>query len=87
VTDHGSGGAIPEVNDLFLDAPLAIHLDADVYITADGTDGSPVALGVPLDGDPVRGDAVASPLGWLDQQVLHVMLPSALVPFPPWYNW
>ena len=79
VTDHGSGGAVPGVNDLFLDEPLAIHLDADVHITAHGADESPVALGVPLNGDPVRGDAIASPIGLPDKQVLHVMLPTPAV--------
>lgn len=82
VTDHGSGGAVPGVNDLFLDEPLAIHLDAGIDITAHGADESPVALGVPLDGDPVRGDAVASPIGLLDKQVLRVMLPTAPVGTP-----
>lgn len=50
VTDHGSGGAVPGVNNLFLDAPLAIHLNAGIHITAHGADEFPVALGIPLDG-------------------------------------
>ncbi|MGH8066718.1 MAG: hypothetical protein ACRERE_16080, partial [Candidatus Entotheonellia bacterium] len=53
VTDHGSGGAVPGLNDLFLDAPLALHLDAGVHIAARGADDFPIALGVPLNGDPV----------------------------------
>ena len=37
--DHRSGLTVPGINDLFLDQPLAIHLDAGVDITAHGADG------------------------------------------------
>ena len=44
-----------------------IHLEAGVDITAHSAYGFSVALGVPLDGDPVRGDAGASPVGRLNK--------------------
>src|SRR5205823_2491518 len=41
--------------------------------------GFAVSLGIPSYGDPVRGDAVASPIGLIDKEVLDVMLSTAPV--------
>src|SRR5262249_4955891 len=71
--------AIPGINDLFFDEPFPVHLDAGVDITAHGADGFIVSLGVPSYGDPVRDDPIASPIGFLDKQVLHVVLSAAPV--------
>jgi len=77
--DHGSGLTVPGINDLFLDQPLAIHLHAGIGITAHGAYRFTVSLGVPLYRDPVRGDAVASPIGFLDKKMLDVMLSTTPV--------
>ncbi len=45
--DYGCGLAVPGINDLFLNQPCAIYLDAGVDITAHGANRFIVSLGVP----------------------------------------
>src|SRR5262249_51184891 len=66
-------------NDLFLDQPLAIHLNAGINITTHGADGFVVSLSFPSDRDPVRGVAVTSLIGFLNKKMLDVMLSTTPV--------
>ena len=77
--DHRGGLAVPGINDLFLDQPLIIYFNAGIDITAHGAHGFAISLRVPSYGDPVRGNAVASLVGFLDKKMLDVMLSATPV--------
>ena len=77
--DYGCSVTVPGINDLFLDQPFAIYLNAGIDITAHGANGFVVSLSFPSYRDPVRGDAVASAIGFLNKKMLDVMLSAAPV--------